>query len=251
MTSSTAAHPGDVDLASVGALLSDPARCRVLLALGDGRSLCASVLAEEAGVTASTASSHLAKLVDAGLLTAVTRGRFRYFTLAGPQVGELIEAVARVAPAKPVTSLREGTRAHAVRRARVCYDHLAGRLGIAVTEAMLAKGFLDGDNTVDFASTSEARPVGWVQTGDGLLLTRTGRDVLHELGVVLPDGDRVRCCVDWTEQRHHISGAHGRALLTRMIDLDWLRRAKAGRALLPTDRGRAGLVDTFGVAVPD
>lgn len=247
----TTAHPGDVDLASVGALLADPARCRVLLALGDGRSLCASVLADEAGVTASTASSHLAKLIDAGLLTATTRGRFRYFTLAGPQVGELIEAVARVAPPKPVTSLREGTRAHAVRRARVCYDHLAGRLGVAVTEAMLAKGSLDGDNTVDFASTADHRPVGWVQTGDGLVLTDTGRAVLSDLGVDVPARDQVRCCVDWTEQRHHISGAHGRALLTRMIELDWLRRAKTGRALLPTDRGRAGLLDTFGVALPD
>src|ERR1700761_6870249 len=99
----------DTDLAAVGSVLSDPARCRVLLALGDGRSLCASVLASEAGVSASTASSHLARLADAGLITATTRGRFRYFSLAGPHVSELIETVARFAPAQPVRSLRQGT----------------------------------------------------------------------------------------------------------------------------------------------
>jgi DNA-binding transcriptional ArsR family regulator len=251
VTTTAAAIKGDADLAAVGSVLSDPARCRVLLALADGRSLCASVLADEAGVTASTASSHLSKLVDAGLLTADQRGRFRYFTLAGPQVGELIEAVARVAPQQPVTSLRQGTRAHAVRRARVCYDHLAGRLGVAVTEAMLDKGLLDGENIVDFASTSNDRPVGFVQTGDGLTLTTAGREALTELGVAVPRGDQVRCCIDWTEQRHHISGAHGRAVLARMIDLGWLKRASAGRAMLPTDAGRDGLLSTFGVTLPD
>jgi DNA-binding transcriptional ArsR family regulator len=251
VTTTAAAIKGDADLAAVGSVLSDPARCRVLLALADGRSLCASVLADEAGVTASTASSHLSKLVDAGLLTADQRGRFRYFTLAGPQVGELIEAVARVAPQQAVTSLRQGTRAHAVRRARVCYDHLAGRLGVAVTEAMLDQGWLEGDNVVDFASTADQRPVGFVQTGDGLSLTASGREALAELGVAVPNGDRVRCCVDWTEQRHHISGAHGRAVLSRLVELDWLRRARTGRALLPTGAGRHGLQTTFGLVLPD
>jgi DNA-binding transcriptional ArsR family regulator len=242
---------GDVDLAAVGSVLSDPARCRVLLALGDGRSLCASVLAEEAGVTPSTASSHLAKLVDAGLLTATTRGRFRYFALAGPQVGELIETVARLAPAQPVTSLRQGTRAHAVRRARACYDHLAGRLGVALTETMLERGLLAGDNTVDFDRTSDTRPVGWVQGGDGLTLTAAGRDTLTKLGVVVPPRDQVRCCVDWTEQRHHISGAHGRAVLTRFVDLGWLRRGPAGRAVFITGDGAHGLKDSFGLVTDE
>ncbi|HEX3824949.1 MAG TPA: metalloregulator ArsR/SmtB family transcription factor [Mycobacteriales bacterium] len=242
---------GDVDLAAIGSVLSDPARCRVLLALGDGRSLCASVLAEEAGVTPSTTSTHLAKLVDAGLLTAATRGRFRYFTLAGPQVGELIETVARLAPAQPVRSLRQGTRAHAVRRARACYDHLAGRLGVALTEAMVERGILAGDNTVNFERTSDTRPVGWVQGGDGLTLTAVGRKSLTGLGVVVPPGDLVRCCVDWTEQRHHISGAHGRAVLARFIDLGWLRRGPAGRAVFITDAGEQGLERSFGLATAE
>jgi DNA-binding transcriptional ArsR family regulator len=243
---------GDTDLAAVGAMLADPARCRVLLALGDGRTLCASVLAEEAGVAPSTASAHLAKLVDAGLLTATTRGRFRYFALAGPQVGELIESVARLAPAEPVRSLRQGTRAHAVRRARACYDHLAGRLGVALTDTMLDRGWLAGDNTVDFDATADARPVGWVRGGDGLTMTPTGRAALTSLGVALPVGDQVRCCVDWTEQRHHISGAHGRAVLTRLIDLGWLSRGQAGRAVYLTDSGRRGFHEDLGLAdLPD
>jgi hypothetical protein len=90
-----------------------------------------------------------------------------------------------------------------------------------------------------------------VQTGDGLTLTTAGREALTELGVAVPRGDQVRCCIDWTEQRHHISGAHGRALLARMIDLGWLKRASAGRAMLPTDAGRDGLLSTFGVTLPD
>jgi DNA-binding transcriptional ArsR family regulator len=239
---------GDTDLAAIGAVLSDPARCRVLLALGDGRSLCASVLADEAGVSASTTSGHLAKLVDAGLLTVTTRGRFRYFTLAGPQVGELIETVARLAPAQPVRSLRQGTRARAVRRARSCYDHLAGQLGVALTDAMLERGLLSGDNAVDFSRTHDERPVGLVRHGDGLTLTGTGRDVLVELGVIVPASDYVRYCIDWTEQRHHISGAHGRALLVRLIDLNWLRRGPSGRAVYLSDDGTDGLKRTFGVA---
>jgi len=238
---------GDTDLAAIGAILSDPSRCRVLLALGDGRSLCASVLADEAGVSASTTSSHLAKLVDAGLITAATRGRFRYFTLAGPHVADLIETVARLAPAQPVRSLRQGTRAHAVRRARVCYDHLAGRLGVALAESMVSKRMLEGDTTVDFAQTSDSRPVGYLRDGDGLTLTTSGRRVLGELGIETPASDHVRCCIDWTEQRHHVSGAHGRAMLARFIDLGWLRRADAGRAVYVTDAGTAGFLDAFGL----
>jgi DNA-binding transcriptional ArsR family regulator len=238
---------GDADLAAVGAVLSDPARCRVLLALADGRTLCASMLASEAGVAPSTASSHLAKLVDAGLISATTHGRFRYFTLAGPQVGNLIESLGQVAPRIPVTSLREGTRAHAVRRARVCYDHLAGRLGVALTEAMLDEGLLYGDNTVDFTTTADERPVGFVSRSDGLQLTSDGRARLTAFGVAVPDSDHVRCCIDWTEQRHHISGAHGRALLARLIDVGWLSRSRSGRALRISRDGEAGLARTFGI----
>jgi DNA-binding transcriptional ArsR family regulator len=242
---------GDTDLAAIGSVLSDPARCRVLLALGDGRSLCASVLADEAGVSASTASTHLARLADAGLITATTRGRFRYFALAGPHVGELIETVARFAPAQPVRSLRQGTKANAVRRARACYDHLAGRLGVAVTAAMIDRGMLDGDTTIDFDRTVDSRPVGYLRDGEGLTLTTTGREELHGIGVDVPTSDRVRCCIDWTEQRHHISGQHGRAVFTHLVDLGWLRRSGNGRAVHVTTAGESGFATAFGINTDD
>lgn len=238
---------GDTDLAAVGAVLSDPARCRVLLALADGRSLCASVLADEAGVSASTASAHLAKLVDAGLITATARGRFRYFALTGPDVGELIETIARVAPTQPVRSLRQGTRANAVRRARACYDHLAGRLGVALTDAMLCRGLLAGTDHIDLSKTPDQRPVGYLADDEGLTLTAAGRTALHKLGVDVPDTDHVRCCVDWTEQRLHISGALGRAAFSRFVDAGWIRRASAGRAVTVTTRGTTALLTHFGV----
>src|SRR5438128_10800351 len=123
---------GDADLAAVGTLLAEPARVRMLAALGDGRALPASALAAEARVAPSTASGHLAKLVAGGLLAVESRGRRRYFTLHGPEVAEVLEAIARIAPREPVRSLGQATRAEALRVARTCYDHLPGRLGAAV-----------------------------------------------------------------------------------------------------------------------
>jgi DNA-binding transcriptional ArsR family regulator len=247
----TAESRGDVDLSRVGSLLADPGRCRVLLALGDGRSLPASQLADEAGVSPSTASEHLAKLVAGELLTVARRGRYRYYCLAGPKVGELIEAVARLSPPQPIRSLRQETRAHAVRRARSCYGHLAGQLGVNLTDAMVEQQLLVGDNEVDLDRMIGGRPAGGVLDPVGLTLTPTGRDRLTTFGVDLPVADVVRCCVDWTEQRHHVSGAFGRAVLRRLHDLDWLRRSPSGRAVLVTDAGRQGLLADFGVTVTD
>ena len=242
---------GDTDLAAVGAVLAEPARAKVLLALADGRSLAASVLAAEAGVAASTASHHLAKLVEAGLITATSRGRHRYFTLAGPRVGELIEAVARVAPAQPITSLRQGTRAHAIRYARCCYDHLAGRLGVAVTDALRGQGVLaDRDGSADHDHVTGHRPAGGVLDPAGYTVSEHGATTLAELGVYAQPGDLVRCCLDWTEQRDHIAGPLGRSLMTRLLDLDWLTPDPATRALRLTDAGRTLLPDRLGVQLP-
>jgi DNA-binding transcriptional ArsR family regulator len=223
---------GDPDLAAVVALFGEPARAKVLLALVDGRSLAASVLASEAGVAPSTASHHLARLVEAGLITAATRGRHRYFTLAGPQVADLIEAVARVAPAQPVRSLRQGTRAHAVRYARSCYDHLAGRLAVAIAEALHENGALDASD------------------GAGYSVTAHGATVLAELGVDARAGEIARGCLDWTEQSDHIAGTLGRALLSRLLELDWLRRDSRPRALRLTEAGRTNIPLRLGVTLP-
>lgn len=223
---------GDADIATVGSLLADPGRARILMALADGRSLPAGMLAAEAGVTAATASSHLAKLRAGGLLAVTTRGRYRYYGFSGPAVAELVEAVARVAPTLTISSLREGSAAHALRLARRCYDHLAGRVGVAVTAALVERGCLDDGD-------SEALRV----------VTGCGQEVFDRLGVDIRPGAAVRCCVDWTEQRPHVAGPLGRGLLTRFAELGWLRERSRGRALHLTEAGRVGLTG-LGVRLP-
>lgn len=149
---------GDADIAATGRLIGEPARARILMALGDGRSLPAGVLASEARVAPSTASEHLAQLVAGGLLAVLEQGRHRYYRLAGPEVGRVIEAMAAVAPPAPVTSLRDGTRAAAVRSARTCYDHLAGRLGVALFESLLEAGHVTGGGGAHDPGAGPARP---------------------------------------------------------------------------------------------
>jgi DNA-binding transcriptional ArsR family regulator len=234
-------HRGDADLAALGSVLAEPARARMLLALGDGRALAASVLASEAGVAASTASGHLNRLVKAGLLEVLPQGRHRYYRLAGPHVGELLEALSRVAPAAPVRSLRQGTQAEALRSARTCYDHLAGRLGVSVFTALLDGGHVvGGDGTHDPLAAGQDRLSAPGRDLD-YRLTPSGREKLTALGVELPRGDALRYCVDWSEQRHHLSGAAGRALARRLLELRWIRRADTGRAVFVTDAGRREL----------
>jgi DNA-binding transcriptional ArsR family regulator len=237
---------GEADLAVLGGVLGDRSRCRMLLALADGRCLPASMLAAEAGVTSSTASSHLGKLTEAGLVTVQTRGRYRYYALAGAHVGLLIETLARLAPREEVRSLRDGTRAAALRRSRTCYDHLAGRLAVDITEAMCRTGWLDGLE-VDVAPM----PTRFAGADDAVtaVLTAAGRERFRCLGIELPVGNGVRCCVDWTEQRPHLAGPHGRALLIRLLDDGWVHRTCRSRTVVVTDDGRRALLDLFGIEV--
>jgi DNA-binding transcriptional ArsR family regulator len=244
---------GDTDLASVGALIGEPARARVLMALADGRELPASVLAAEAGVAASTASVHLARLVDGGLVTVERRGRHRYFRLSGADVGRAIEALAAIAPPAPVRSLKDGTRAQALRAARTCYDHLAGRLGVDLMAALLERGILDGgDGRHDRERARADRPSSPGRDIDYRLSDR-GATALRALGVDLDSafaGRRppVRYCVDWSEQDHHLSGALGAALAHRLRELDWIRPLPGSRAVKVTPSGRQGLAEHFGLS---
>jgi DNA-binding transcriptional ArsR family regulator len=245
---------GDADIAKVGALVADPARARILLALDDGGALPASVLADEAGIAPSTASAHLGKLVDGKLLTVERHGRHRYFALAGKDVAELIEALAKVALPAPVQSLREGTRAHAVRNARTCYDHLAGVLGTQLMASMLDRGLLTGgDGAFD---RSAAREDGLSARGSDYdyRLTARGEDELEQFGIDFAElrsrpRPMVRYCVDWSEQRHHLAGSLGAALADRMFDLRWVSRARRGRAVTVSDEGARGLEETFGLTL--
>jgi DNA-binding transcriptional ArsR family regulator len=250
----TPTHQGDADLAALGAALAEPARARIVQALGDGRALPATVLAGEAGVAPSTTSGHLARLVAAGLLEVLPQGRHRYYRLAGPEVGELLEAAARVAPTAPVRSLRQGTRAEAMRTARTCYDHLAGRLGVDLMGALIAAGHVtggDGRHDPDAAAHDRLSAHG---RDLAYRLEPAGAATLAALGVELPDANAdgtvaLRYCVDWTEQRHHLSGAVGRALARRLLDLGWLRQADTGRAVHVTDLGRRDFPARLGVSV--
>jgi biotin operon repressor len=221
----------------------------VLLALDDGRALPASVLADEAGVSRSTASSHLGKLTAAGLVTVQSHGRHRYYRLAGPEIADLLERLSRLSPPRPVRSLREGTRAARLRSARTCYDHLAGRLGVAIMGSLLDRELLvGGDGRYDpqrhlhDALSSPGHDVDYQ-------LTASGRNFLDDVGIELPLSRRpaVRYCIDWTEQRHHLSGGLGRGVLDRFVSAGWVKRMPRGRAVTVTDSGRAVLADCFGI----
>ncbi|WP_028061607.1 ArsR/SmtB family transcription factor [Candidatus Solirubrobacter pratensis] len=243
---------GDTDLASVGALIGEPARARVLMALADGRELPASVLASEAGVAASTASAHLARLVEGGLVAVESRGRHRYFRVSGPAVGRAIEALAAIAPPAPVRSLKDGTRAQALRAARTCYDHLAGRLGVDLMAALVRDGILQGGDGRHHRERAHAdRPSAYGRDVDYRLSDR-GAGALDRLGVDLDAalaGRRppIRYCVDWSEQDHHLSGALGAALAHRLKELDWIRPLPGSRAVKVTPEGRRGLEAHFGL----
>jgi DNA-binding transcriptional ArsR family regulator len=245
-------HPrGDADIASIGALIADPGRARILLALGDGRALPASVLADEAGVAASTASAHLGKLVKGGMLRVERHGRHRYFRVSGPEVGELIEALARISPPAQVRSLKQGNKAQAVRFARTCYDHLAGMLGTQLMEAMLEGDLITGgDGVFDPDSAREDR---LSSPGFDLdyRLTPIGVRDLKAFGIdfdsLPPRRPLIRYCVDWSEQRHHLAGSLGAAIATRMLELGWVRRADRSRAVHVSDHGYDGLREQFGL----
>jgi DNA-binding transcriptional ArsR family regulator len=248
---------GELDVAAVAALFADPTRARILAALVDGRALPASVLASESGVSASTASEHLSRLVVGGLLTVEQSGRHRYYRLGDERVAAAIESLAVLAPQRAVTSLRESTRAGALRRARTCYDHLAGRLGVAVTESLVAHGALvrtDGVDGVDRGADDRlASPVAVhpyrLGAGAPAIFDRLGVD-LAPLEARSNRRPVLRFCVDWSEQRHHLAGALGAALLTRMHEAGWVRELPSPRAVDVTPTGRAVLAEVLGVADP-
>ena len=248
---------GDADISIPAALLSDPARARVLLALADGRALPASTLATEAGVAASTASEHLGKLCAAGMLTVEAHGRHRYYRIADARVITAVEALAEISPRAQVRSLRQGTRANALRHARLCYDHLAGQLGVALMTALIeARGTGRRRRRLPPAQRQH-RPLSAPGHDVGYKLTSRGADLMGDFGVdlaALRAGRRplIRYCLDWTEQRHHLAGALGAGLAGRLFELGWVGHAPSvSRAIRLTGEGRTGLAATFGVRFDD
>jgi DNA-binding transcriptional ArsR family regulator len=223
---------GDVDVAAAAALIGEPARAAVLSALTEEAALPASELAARARIAPSTTSGHLAKLAAGGLIVGERRGRHRYFRLADPAVAAAIEALSAIAPEKPVRSLRDATVGEAVRYARTCYDHLAGRLGVELTAALEREHVLVHDGDCYRLGSSAPR------------LEKLGID-LHELSK--QRRTLVRPCLDWSEQKWHVAGALGAALAGRLFELGWLRRRDANRSVEVTRLGRSRLRAEFGV----
>jgi DNA-binding transcriptional ArsR family regulator len=223
------------DIARIGALLGDPARTHMLTALMGGEALTAGELAREAGVTAQTASSHLAKLTEGALVTPRRQGRCVYYALASPEVAELMESLAGLAAQSGHRRVRPGPRDPAMRRARVCYDHLAGELGVAMLDALLARG--------------------WVEDrGGALSLTGPGAGFVRGFGVpeaALAGGRRPVCkaCLDWSVRRSHLAGTLGRALLQRIYEAGWARRLEGGRVVAFSAPGLAAFEQTFEIRV--
>jgi DNA-binding transcriptional ArsR family regulator len=242
---------GDAGFGVPAELIGHPARSAMLLALLDGRALPMSMLASEAGVAPSTASEHLAKLTEGGLLRVRPEGRRRYFELASTQVADALEVLSRLASPEPVKSLREGQGAYSLRLARTCYDHLAGSLGVAMMGSLITRRALLGGDGLHHARPGGRDRLAGQGRGDvDYQLSDSGRRLLDSFGVRLPDSKRplVRYCVDWTEQRHHLAGALGAALLRHFRELDWVRpHRRTARALVIADVGRAGFGTVFGI----
>ena len=247
----TSQRNGDADLARVAELIADRARSRMLLALTSGRELAASLLAEEAGVSRSTASAHLKRLTEGGLVAVRAQGRSRHYRLAGPEVAGALERLIAIAPAAPINSLRDSTRAAQLRRARTCYDHLAGRLGVGLMAGMIERGYLDGgDGRFDPDGADLPASAGHEVAYE---LTDAGREFLDRLGVQLAEGRRalVRYCVDWTETRHHLAGKVGRGLRDRFLQAGWVEPMQRHRALRVTPEGAALAEREFGVRLAE
>lgn len=221
---------GDADIATVAALMAEPSRAAVLVELLDGRALPPSELAEVAGVSRSTISEHLAKLEQGGFLTVERGGRNRYFRLAGTEIAAAVEALAQLAPPLPVHSLRQSNQAKALAAARTCYGHLAGRLGVGVTEAMAGRGLIERE-------------------GDVFLLTPDGAAWMGEIGVNAPPRAG-KTCNDWSERRPHLAGKLGVTLAKRLFELEWLQRTQQARAVRITALGRRELRDRLGLDSP-
>ena len=223
-------------IAEIAALAGDPARANMLSALMDGGRRSAGELAYAAHVTPQTASAHLAKLVGAGLLADERQGRSRYFRLASPAVARMLEEIMAVAVARSSRYRPPWMRDERLRSARTCYDHLAGRLGVALADSLAGRGHVVLDE-------------------DGGEVTETGARFLDELGVDLAGaaGRRrrfCRPCLDWSERRAHLGGAVGAALARRCFALGWIERVRDSRAVAITPTGRDGFRAAFSVEIP-
>jgi len=219
------------DIARIASLVGDPARANILTALMGGGALTASELALEAGVSLPTASSHLAKLMDGGLLTLASQGRHRYYGLATPQVAAMLESIMGVASSVGPKRTRPGPKDEAMREARVCYDHLAGGYAVAMFDGFVTRGIVQVE-------------------GDEVRLGGSGESFFEALGIDTSElaGQRrqmCRACLDWSVRRTHLAGTLGAAILDKIMMEKWARREKDSRVVRFTPRGRVAFQKAF------
>lgn len=218
-------------IAAIANLMGDTTRANMLCALMGGQALTAGELSRQAGVTPQTGSGHLAKMVDANLLSTVKQGRHRYYRLASAQVANGIDALMTIAADGPKRHHPVGPKEKDMRIARSCYDHIAGRLAVAMADSLSENGHI-------------------VLSDEGALLTEKGNAFLREFGIDLDKGTHskrplCKTCLDWSERRYHIAGRVGAALLDRTLELGWLARRADSRALRITPAGSKGLREIF------
>jgi DNA-binding transcriptional ArsR family regulator len=277
------AIPYDNDIAPAAALIADPTRAAILSALVPDRPLAAGELARLAGVSAATASFHLAKLLDGGLIAVARQGRHRYYRLAGYPVAAALEALGLISHAVPARTLRQSREAAALAEARTCYDHLAGRAGVALLDALLRRGLLRPEKskapssrtgsgnppanrfevTGAGAASSGNPPANRFEvTGAGAAgsgnppanrfeVTGAGAAALGSFGIDVAEIRRSRRtfageCIDWTQRRGHLNGALAAAVTARLFALGWVQHGPRRRSVLITPAGADGLTTTFG-----
>lgn len=225
----------DVRIAEVAALIGDPVRANILSALMGGRALTAGELVYAAGVSPQTTSGHLGKLTEGRLIACLKQGRHRYYRIASPRVAEMLEGIMAVVIDAPPRHRPTSKLDDAMRVARTCYDHFAGKLGVSITDSLCAHGHL-------------------VLTEEGGEVTDSGLAFFEKFGGDLRAAQRhrrifCRPCLDWTERRPHIGGSVGAVLAQRCFDLNWVTRVRGDRALAITEAGRRGFNDAFGVLI--
>ncbi|MCE5168726.1 winged helix-turn-helix domain-containing protein [Paenibacillus profundus] len=222
-----------VNVSVIASLLSDASRSAMLTHLLDGRFHPAGEMALAAGITPQTASFHLAKMMESGVVVAEKHGRHRYYRIQKSADAEIIEQLLSLSGPVQITSLRQSVQMEKLRHARMCYDHVAGELGVSIADSLTERGLLY-KNGMEFA------------------VTEAGESFFNDFGLELGELRKkrrsfCRCCLDWTERKHHMAGALGQALAERMMQLNWLERDSSSRAVRITEEGRERISALFDI----
>ncbi|TEA45667.1 transcriptional regulator [Bacillus sp. BH2] len=223
------------NVAEVAFLLGEKSRAAILISLMDGRLHTASELAYMAAIKPQTASFHLSKLIESNLVNVDKQGRHRYYQLANEEVARILESFLAISPPPEVRSLKQSSQVKLLREARTCYDHLAGKLGVGLTESMLNTGYLEKEER-------------------NFVVTPKGEQFFTDFGIDLGQLKRKRrsfshACIDWSERHHHLAGALGNELMKRFLDLSWIVQVPSVRAVKVTDKGKVGFKQYFNINI--